>query len=219
MGTAAQLQHLLVSGQLRRSSALPSHGLPGDRAPATWGLPELAGRVVELTGAGGATALLTVAVELVLEAQQAGEPVAWVTHPAATVFPPDVAGNGVDLDALVFVRVCAADAMLRAADHLLRSGAFGLTVLDLPARIDVPLPVQVRLSGLAKKHGATLVFLFPVFPGGAAPGNSLASLRAASERRRVGVGRFESVLHVSKDKRRGRGWSHVQRCDGAVGLR
>lgn len=206
------MQHLLATGQVRRASAVPSHV-----APATWSLAELSGRVVELSGR-GATALLTVAVGLVLEAQQKQEPVAWITHPATTVFPPDVAQNGVDLAALVFVRVEAAAAMLRAADHLLRSGAFGLVILDLPARIDVPLSAQVRLAGLAKRHGAVLVCLASGESGMAAA-SSLVSLRATCHRRRVDAGRFECALHVSKDKRRGREWRHVQVFHGAVGLR
>ena len=216
MGIAARMQHLLATGQVRRASAVPSHV-----ASATWSLAELSGRVVELSGH-GATALLTVAVGLIVEAQQKQEPVAWISHPAATVFPPDVAQHGVDLAALVFVRVEAAAAMLRAVDHLLRSGAFGLVILDLPARIDVPLSAQVRLAGLAKKHEAVLVYLAS---GNGAAGesemaaSSLVSLRATCHRRRVDAGRFECALQVNKDKRRGHEWSHVQVFHGAVGLR
>lgn len=216
------MQHLLATGQVRRASAVPRH-----QAPAIWSLAELSGRVVELSGR-GATALLTVAVGLVLEAQQKQEPVAWISHPAATVFPPDVAQHGVDLAALVFVRVEAAAAMLRAVDHLLRSGAFGLVILDLPARVDVPLSVQVRLSGLAKKHEAVLVYLASSNgasgngapdEGGMAATSSLVSLRATCHRRRVDAGRFECALQVNKDKRRGHEWRHVQVFHGAVGLR
>jgi recombination protein RecA len=221
------MQHLLATGQVRRASAVPRH-----QAPATWSLAELSGRVVELSGR-GATALLTVAVGLVLEAQHKQEPVAWITHPAATVFPPDVTQNGIDLSALLFVRVEAAEAMLRAVDHLLRSGAFGLVILDLPAQVDVPLSAQVRLAGLVKKHAAALVYLVSSNgvssngvssngvsgKSGMVAASSLVSLRATCHRRRVDAGRFECALHVSKDKRRGQEWSHVQVFHGAVGLR
>ena len=207
MGTAARIQDLLSTGQVRRASAAP------DRLPATWSLSELSGRVIELSGGGrGATAVLTAAVDLVLKAQQKQEPVAWITPPDTTVFPPDVAQHGIDLDALLFVRVETATAMLRAADHLLRSGAFGLVILDLPARIDVPLPAQVRLAGLAKRHEAVLVYL------GSAD-SSLVSLRAASHRQRLAAGRFECQLHITKDKRWGQEWHHAKACHGAVGLR
>src|SRR5258705_11308948 len=72
----------------------------GELAPAErWGLDALRGRLVELS-ARGATATLTAAIELVIEAQQAAEPVAWVTLGNATLYPPDAAASGVDLAAL-----------------------------------------------------------------------------------------------------------------------
>jgi len=52
-----------------------------------WGLDALRGRLTELS-ARGATATLTTAVELVLEAQHAAEPVAWVTLGNGTFYPP-----------------------------------------------------------------------------------------------------------------------------------
>lgn len=212
MGTAAKMQHLLSTGQVRRAS-----GVPDRLAPAAWSLAELSGRVIELSGGGqGATAVLTVAVGLVLEAQQQQEPVAWIGPPATSVFPPDLTQRGIDLGALLFVRVETATAMLRAADHLLRSGAFGLVILDLPSRIDVPLPAQVRLLGLAKRHEAVLVYLGL---GSGSTDSSLVSLRATCHRRRVAAGRFECTLHITKDKRRGHEWHHQQVFHGAVGLR
>lgn len=122
------------------------------------------GRLVEVSG-GSATAVLTFAVRLLLEAQRAGEPVAWITG-GDSFYPPDVHDAGVDLEALVVVRLPRARGKetqpARAADHLLRSGAFGLVVLDLGnASRDraLPLPIQSRLAGLAKKHGSALVVL------------------------------------------------------------
>ena len=95
---------------------------------AEWGLAALRGRLVELS-ARGATATLTAAIGIVLEAQTASEPVAWVTT-HGSFYPPDVADSGVDLAALVVVRVPgsrdAAVIAARSAERLLRSGAFGL---------------------------------------------------------------------------------------------
>ncbi|MGN6109088.1 MAG: hypothetical protein ACTHU0_28540, partial [Kofleriaceae bacterium] len=65
-----------------------------EQATESWGLSALRGRLVELS-ARGASATLTTAVDLVLEAQTASEPVAWVlsmcspTH--GSFYPPDVA--------------------------------------------------------------------------------------------------------------------------------
>ena len=111
---------------------------------SSWGYAALAGRLAELSGT-GATALLTAAFGLVLEAQQAGDPVAWVTSRTSSFFPPDAAEGGVDLEALAVVRAEDTVQAARAADQLLRSGGFGLVVLDLasdaaPAEPRVPCP-------------------------------------------------------------------------------
>ena len=97
-----------------------------------WSHSLLTGRLAELSS-WGTGASLTLAFELVLQAQHGGEPVAWITTSPSTFFPPDVAHGGVDLDALPVVRVPDGQAAARAADKLVRSGAFGLVILDLGA--------------------------------------------------------------------------------------
>lgn len=103
--------------------------------PEPWGLEALRGRLVELS-ARGASATLTAAVALVHEAQRAGEPVAWILRGSGTFYPPDVADNGVDLAALVVIRTTSALSAARSAEQLLRSGAFGLIVIDLESGND-----------------------------------------------------------------------------------
>src|SRR4051812_10317987 len=95
-----------------------------------WGFAALRGRFVELS-ARGASATLTTAVELIGEAQREHEPVAWIAGPHGSFYPPDAAESGVDLAALVVVRVPELVLATRAAERLLRSGAFGLVVIDL----------------------------------------------------------------------------------------
>jgi recombination protein RecA len=114
-----------------------------------------AGLGAEARTAGART---TGAVSLVVHAQRRGEPVAWVERAAVgALYPPDLADAGVDLDRLVVVRVPdqprgaapstgkttrrdgrtprgrlgGTTSALRAAELLLRSGAFGLVVVDL----------------------------------------------------------------------------------------
>lgn len=101
-----------------------------EHVEATWSLATMRGRLVELS-ARGATATLTMAMELVVEAQTQHEPVAWLTLSTGTFYPPDVAECGVDLAALVVVRAPDATAAARATERILRSGAFGLVILDL----------------------------------------------------------------------------------------
>ncbi|MCA8943976.1 MAG: recombinase A [Planctomycetes bacterium] len=205
-----------LSDLLRRGAVRWSHSVPaGDLDRPTWQFAELRGRVVELGGR-GATAITTVATELVCAAQCEGEPVVWIRQRGVTFYPPDVADCGVDLEALVVVALEGPDAMLRAADTVLRSGAFGLVVLDFVGPVAMPLGVQARLVGLAKQHEAVLLCL--AHDGDRALG-SFASLRAECSRRRVGDGVFEREVRIVKDKRRGRSWQDVRVCDGTVGLR
>lgn len=74
------------------------------RIPQAWSYRACAGRLIELSGTRAAP-LLTLAFALVLDAQRAGEPVAWVQRTGSTFFPPDAARNGVDLKSLVVVRL------------------------------------------------------------------------------------------------------------------
>jgi recombination protein RecA len=164
----------------------------------------------------GATATLTVAFGLVLEAQRQGEPVAWVTPWESSFYPPDAAEGGVDLNALVVVRVPDARDVARAADRLVRSGAFGLVVLDVGAA-RIPTPLQARLAGLAQKHRVALVCLTDKASEAPSLG-SLVSLRVHARRKRIAEDRFACELIVLKDKRRGTTWAHEEICRGPAGL-
>lgn len=195
-------------------------------APA-WGLAELTGRLVELSGSVRA-AHLTAAFGLVLEAQLRGDRAAWVTLEQSSFFPPDVVDGGIDLDALPVVRVRDVRMAGRAADHLVRSGGFGLVAVDLspgasaerepnanPATL--PVPLLTRLLGLARQHDTVVLILTRKSPG-ASSLHSLISLRAeATWRRRDG--RYELSIGILKDKRKGPGWDYVEVCRGPAGLR
>ena len=123
----------MYSNKLYSSHALaPRRG--GSKTEVGWSFEQVAGRLVEISGV-GATASLTLAFGLVLQAQRQNEPVAWITLDGSLFYPPDAAEGGVDLDALTIVRVpdlpasagqAGARAVARAADQLIRSGAFGL---------------------------------------------------------------------------------------------
>src|SRR5690242_11787216 len=107
-----------------------------DPSEARWSLGSMRGRLVELS-ARGASATLTAAVELVIEAQTQSEPVVWITFASGSFYPPDAADSGVDLNALVVVRVVDAISAARTAERLLRSGAFGLVVMDLAGHAEL----------------------------------------------------------------------------------
>ena len=171
-------------------------------APVSWTLPALAGRLVELS-AEPAGAPLTFAFRLVLDAQRRGEPAAWVAPRGRTFFPPDVAAAGIDLAALPVVWAAHALEAARAADLLVRSGGFGLVVVDLGPGADLPLHAVTRLSGLALRHGATLLLLTEKKAERPSLGG-LVSLRAHTPRLSREGDRYRCILHVLKDKRSGR---------------
>jgi recombination protein RecA len=186
-----------------------------DPAPAGWGLAALRGRLVELS-ARGATATLSAAIELVAEAQTQGEPVAWLALHHGTFYPPDVAENGIDLAALVVVRAPDAIAAARSAERCLRSGAFGLVVLDLGSAGDLSMQVQGRLATLAQTHDAAVIALTDKTEDTASLG-SLVSLRAEALRTRARDD-LAITVRVLKDKRRGPGFTLTSQRRGPAGL-
>jgi recombination protein RecA len=198
-------------------SSLPAQELrQGIVQPDRWTFTELAGRLVEISSS-GAAASLTLAFGLVLEAQRQGECVGWVTSLESFFYPPDVAQRGIDLAALAVVRVPGGESIARAGEKLLRSGSFGLVVLDLGSA-DISMPLQSRMIGLANRHYAALVCLTEK-ESKAFSLSSLVSLRVHAEKQRPDEdGLVRCSLRVLKDKRRGPTWIHAEVCRGAVGL-
>ncbi|HET7005832.1 MAG TPA: recombinase A [Candidatus Binatia bacterium] len=180
-----------------------------------WTLDEVAGRFVEISGA-AASASLTLTFTLIRQAQARGDPVGWVTLAEHSFYPPDAAQGGIDLDALVVIRLLRADSIARAGEKLLRSGGFGLVVLDL-GTADIPMPLQTRLTGLAHRHHTALICLTEKTQGAFSLG-SLVSLRAHAEKKRVEGNRFACALRVLKDKRRGPTWNYEELYTGPAGL-
>ena len=224
-----------------------------------WGHQALSGYLTELVG-GSDSANLSVAGRLILQAQIAGELVAWVTTRRDIFFPPDLAAAGVDLDTLPVVWAeeagaggfasaldCAGDGYIahggnsrpvdktvtsrpspgfrgklasraiRATERLLRSGAFGLVVIDLADGYVLHPVGQGRLLRLAKQHGAQVLILRPQRADGVY-GGSLVTVRAESRRERIAPGRFRCTITNIKDKREGPGWTTSEEFDGPPGV-
>ena len=191
-------------------------GLDAPRKSGEWRLATFMGRFGEISGA-HACSPLTLAFRLVHEAQRSKEPVAWVGRRESMFYPPDAAGTGVDLEALAVVRVPEMQAAARAADRLVRSGAFGLLILDLGPGAWMPIPFQTRLMGLARKHHTALVCLTEKDDRRPSLG-SLVSLRIEARRtERVGD-RYRCEARVLKDKRGRPDWNYAEVCRGPDGL-
>jgi len=180
-----------------------------------WTLDEVAGRLVEISSS-TASAALTLTFTLIHEAQQRGEPVGWVTLAESFFYPPDAARGGTDLAALVVVRLAHAESIARAGEKLLRSGGFGVVVLDLGAA-EVAIPLQTRLTGLAHRYHTALICLTEKARAAFSLG-SLVSLRAHAEKKRAADNRFVCALQVLKDKRRGPTWNYEELYSGPSGL-
>jgi len=157
-------QMVAIQGVSTIATNLLSHGKSAavqGRRPLWESFAE--GLSVELSGTGPGK--LSVAVRLVARAMQAGEPVVWITpREAASFYPPDLRALGIDLDALSVVRMpdsAGSHGLVRAAEVLLRAGAFGLVVLDL-SHAQLPrgqLSWQSRLSGLVRLHASRLLLI------------------------------------------------------------
>ncbi|HET6349130.1 MAG TPA: recombinase A [Candidatus Krumholzibacteria bacterium] len=206
--SSAPLTNVLSRPGIRKGPA----GTPSSR---TWSLETLTGRMVELSSA-AASATLTAATSLVLQCQQRGEPAAWILGGTSSFYPPDVAASGVDLAALVVVRAESTIRAARAADYLLRSGAFTLVIMDIVEDPALRMNVQSRLSGLAHTHHSAVVCLTRK-PTDAPSIGSLISLRGDTSVTRSGFDEFTWDIEIVKDKRRGPGWSHSGLCRGVEG--
>lgn len=188
----------------------------GDPGSTQWSLDTLSGRFAELSSS-EQTASLTASVHLILQSQHRGEPAAWVTVGPTSFFPPDLADSGVDLSSLPAIQTDDTRAAARAADHLIRSGAFGLVVLDLGAQCHFRVPVQARLAGLAKKHRTALLCLTKKDRDVPSIG-SLVSIRGEAVTQKTSFNEYTWQVEVLKDKRRGPGWRHAGVCRGPDGL-
>jgi recombination protein RecA len=184
--------------------------------PSEWNLDLLSGRFAELSSE-GETASISAAVSIILEAQKRGEPAAWVAVGPSSFFPPDVAASGIDLDSLPVIRVVNALSAARAADWLLRSGAFAVVALDLGTDWEMQIPVQARLAALAKKNRTALLCMTKKRRDAPSIG-SLVSIRGEARAQKTGFDKFTWEIHILKDKRHGPGWSYEEESRGVEGL-
>src|SRR5690348_13035422 len=122
------------------------------------------GRLIEITASvrGGQ---MTTAVSCLAYAQQRGETTAWVQLQGGSLYPPDLAQSGIDLEALAIVQPpkhTGAQGLGKATELLLRSGGFGFVVLDLiGVAMRHDLAFQGRLLALTREHNSTLLLLTP----------------------------------------------------------
>lgn len=145
---------------------------------------------------------LTTAVSCLRYAQQRGETTAWVQLERGRLFPPDLAASGIDLEALIVIHVPVekhASGLLKASEVLLRSGGFGMVVVDL-GNLAYPHSCawQGRLLNLAREHHSWLLLIGASRHKGSL--GPLVSLSIASSWTRLTSGKFLLQHQIRKDK-------------------
>ena len=229
---------------VRRARDLASAPQAGGRS-FSWSVHSLSGRLCELATEPGSP-WLTLLCRLILNAESAGEPTAWVTASRDTFYPPDFQANGVDLNSLPVVFAPDARRASRATEHLLRSGAFSLVILQIDGQ-RLSNAILGRLSSLADQYNAGLLIVTstPVrrlrAPAAYDTLGSLISLRMKCRVRQESAhqpypnnelvydacngtfvrppqGTFLCELTVTKDKRNGPGRVYREMCNGIAGM-
>ncbi len=193
-----------LSGSLVKAASLVHDG-PRDDGAGSWNVASLAGLLVEIVDT-SPSSVLTAAVELVHEAQEIGEPCVWVTTVESAFYAPDLARSGVDLEALLVVRVPDLSAVARSAEYLVRSGGVGVLIADFTSSSagEIDRRFAPRIVPLARTHGTAVICLTPENRLG-----SLVTVRAEAVRERNRgdsvEGTFCSVVRITKDRRYGAG--------------
>lgn len=192
----------------------PATARPAELAPIT-SVEQLAGpgRVIELSGRLGAGKRSTL-VAMLAACQRRGEPCAVLELQPGTLYPPDLARSGLDLDALIVVQIPrpaprSAPAgpldplalMVRAAELLLACGGFGLLALELGALASTRGAGAwlARLAGLARQRQACVVLMSASEPQAPSLG-PLVGARVEPRLVEHGPGRYQLALSVLRNK-------------------
>lgn len=159
MSVARRLEDLLKARHITRGKSLRSfsHNM------SPWSYAALQGRLVSLLP-GAMSASMSAVFQVLWDAQNEGETVAWIGGTQSCFFPPDVARLGVDVDALTVIRLNTDKDMWFAADTLIRSGGVGMVVIDLASMAGHRttkgvLSLQHRLAGLARANNTAVIIL------------------------------------------------------------
>ncbi len=180
-----------------------------------WNLREVQGRLVEISEP-LPIAALSFCFLLVHEVQMAGGYAAWVGSTDSTFYPPDAEKGGIDLRNLPILRLSDTQSKGRAAEVLLRSGAFQLVLLDIGCDHAISVARLAQLNGLVRKHNACAVFLTRKQHGEQSVG-SLISLYARTSRQHVETNSFSCELQILRDKRRVKKWTWQTCLSGVEG--
>ena len=190
------------------------------QAASRWSLSNLTGRLTEITG----NARLSSLAKIVREAQMHAGGVAWISVTGSLFFPPDFEQRGIrvrDIPVVVLPakseddKIKPGDTAARAAEILLKCGAFSLLVMDLGTH-RAGIAALGRMLRIAGVHECAVVALTEGEPAL----GSLTGLRIVTGFSRTG-GESETVslsLTAVKDKQAGPSWRETEVCRAPHGL-
>ena len=180
-----------------------------------WSLQETQGRLIEISEP-HPVAALSFFFLIAREVQAAGGHVAWVGTAHSTFYPPDAESIGIDLRNLPVLRMNDVQSVGRAAEILLRSGAFQLVLLDLGHDHAMPVARLAQLNGLVRRHNACAIFLTCKQHGEQSAG-PLISMHATTSRQHADTDAFCCEIEILRDKRRWKKWTWQTRLCGVEG--
>jgi len=188
--------------------------LPTAAGGGSWQFDNLVGILAEISeeAPSGAVSFVT---EIIAEAQSQNEPVAWVAAADSIFFPPDCLRRGVDLCAVAVIRIRGETDALTAAEWLVRSGAFGLVVVDLEGRGNVNDAALGRIQKLAERGQSAVLFLTRKRREEPSLGSRI-SLRGCIAR--PVAGSLHIDIHTVKDKRSNSSSRQSRHYDGPPGM-
>ena len=163
----------------------------------SWRLENLVGILAEISEE-TACGAVSFAAEIIHEAQGRNEPVAWVAGPSSIWYPPDLSDRGVDLSAVAVIRAGGEKESLTAAEWLVRSGAWGLVIVDAEGEWRASDSSLGRIQKLAERGQSAVLFLTRKRPNEPSLGSRI-SLRGCVSR--TGSEAFRIAITTCKDKR------------------
>ncbi len=198
-------------GVLEKPVTLKASALLPDRTlrKGEFSYSNLVGRITEFAASRNAPVLSFLSL-LIREAQELGEPVSWVEASDSVFYPPDFAANGIDLAALPVVWIPDVKSGVRAVEHLLRSGSFGLLVVDLPPHTIIEQGRLGKLARMADLNETAVILINQQEDGVSFTLGSIVSLRFAGSRTHQDSSTYTCIISAVKDKQDVPGWSRVE---------
>lgn len=197
------------ASRLVTEPAQPTNGL--------FSLANLSGRLTQIVNTPSAPAVSAVFF-IVAEAVTSKEPLIWINQSNIVFFPPDLERMGIPPSLVPIVRSRDTRGTLRSIEHVLRSGAYGLVVVNTGGSFSVAQGRLGTFARLVDMHGTALIFITEEDEDRAPSLGSGISLQCSVRLKKTGANTFGVRITAVKDKNRSPGWAETKTCYGPPGL-